>query len=325
MAANLPPDIQAETLTESAKTPVSVRVPVRTISTPGTSGQSGIIDVRVGQSEPLSVMLDTGSVGLRLWSGARSGITITKKPVSSPIGGENIPGIVGAAPMMIGGVSTTIDVPLQLINTNSPYINGWKARGVSGILGIGTGSGALTNPLVALPGDAGLRWSVHFTRDTRDTTGREGALILGAPAPTNADMHFALPYLGVNANGAKLWDDHAANGCWTFGRAKEYCVPTWFDSGFTVMRVKGREFSGLPTTGASQLKSGTQVGLAAGSSAFIADTFVAGSTASLNLVRVVPRGKAGINTGNAPYFEYTVTYNVVTGDIYLSKPARKRK
>lgn len=324
-AETLPPDFTPQPPTEAAKTPITVGVPIRTINTPGTSGQSGIVEMQVGSSAPMSVMLDTGSVGLRLWSGVRPGMTMTAKRVSSTTGGANVRGLLGSAPMTIGGVTTTVDVPLQLINTSNPYINGWKARNISGILGIGVGSGELTNPLVAMPGELGLRWSVHFTRNTADTSGRVGALILGAAPPGNADMHFRLPYVGVNVNGARLWDDHAANGCWTFGTAREYCVPTWFDSGFTVMRVKGRMFSSLPTAAGKQLRPGTRVGLAAGSSAFTADTFRAGNTASRNLARVTPSGKPTINTGNSFYFEYTVTYNVATGDIYLSKPPRKRK
>lgn len=324
-AATVPPNAQDDLPTQSSKQPVTVGVPVRTITTPGTSGQSGIIDIRVGESRPLSVMLDTGSVGLRLWSGAQPGMTLSKKKIASVTGGESIPGLRATAPMSIGGVTTTVDVPVQLISSSSAYISSWKARGISGILGIGTGTGGLTNPLMALPGDLGLRWSVHFTRNAADSSGRVGVLTLGALPPTNADMHFTLPYLGVNTNGALLWDDHAADGCWTFNRGREYCVPTWFDSGFTQMRIKGREFSGLPPTPEGKLKSGTRVGLAAGSSAFVADTFSAGTTASKNLVRVTPSGTATINTGNSFYFEYTVTYNVLTGDLYLSKPPRKRK
>ncbi len=323
-AATSTADATYEAPTEAARTPITVSVPIRTITTPGTSGQSGIIEMRVGTSEPVSVMLDTGSVGLRLWSGVRPGMTMTTKGVTSTTGGESIPGLLATAPMTLGGVTTTLDVPLQLISTSTPYISGWKARGISGILGIGVGTGGLTNPLVALPGDLGLRWSVRFTRDTADRSGRVGALTLGALPPTDADMHFRLPYLGVNVNGALLWDDHSADGCWTFGTPREFCVPTWFDSGFTVMRIKGRDFSSLPTAG-KQLRPGTRVGLAAGSSAFTADTFTAGNAASQNLIRVMSTGRPTINTGNSFYFEYTVTYNVSTGDLYLSKPPRKRK
>jgi hypothetical protein len=39
---------------------------------------------------------------------------------------------------------------------------------------------------------------------------------------------------------------------------------------------------------------------------------------------VIDSGRATINTGNSVYFEYTVTYNVATGGIYLYKPLPKK-
>jgi hypothetical protein len=316
-------DVFPEAPTESFKESVTVTVPVRTITTPGTSGQNGILEMSVGNSAPLSVMIDTGSVGLRLWGGQLPGVTMTKKKVSSSLNGTSVPGLIGQAPMTLGGVTTTLAVPFQLINTSNPYIGQWKRLGISGILGIGVGNGQLTNPLVALPGELGTTWSVHFSRTSAQRGSDKGALILGARPTGNADLHFVLPYLGVNINGAQLWDDHAANGCWTFNGGREYCVPTWFDSGFTVMRIKGREFSRLPKAAVGSIKElrpGTRVALAAGNSAFTGAEFVAGRAASRNLARITATGSPTINTGNSFYFDYTVTYNVVTGDIYLTKP-----
>lgn len=309
--------------TQAVKVPITVSVPISTIRTPGTGGSNGIVEIVVGRSAPLSVMLDTGSVGLRLWSGSHPSMRISNKKINASVGGLKIPGFIGSAPVTLNGVSTTLDVPFQYINTDNPYIDQWKRIGVSGILGIGVGTGDLTNPLVALPGDLGLHWSVHFS-GLGIGAKKSGALILGARAPANANMFFQLPPAGSNVNGALLWDDHAANGCWKFGRQPEMCVPTWFDSGFTVMRVKGRQFSRLPTASANQLRPGTRVTLSVPTSSFIGDSFVAGSSASRNLVRVIDSGRATINTGNSVYFEYTVTYNVATGGIYLYKPLPKK-
>jgi hypothetical protein len=75
---------------------------------------------------------------------------------------------------------------------------------------------------------------------------------------------------------------------------------------------------------ANQLRPGTRVTLSVPTSSFIGDSFVAGSSASRNLVRVIDSGRATINTGNSVYFEYTVTYNVATGGIYLYKPLPKK-
>lgn len=312
------------TLGRAIQEAVTVSVPLRTIDTPDRTGQNGILSVQVGKSDPISVMLDTGSVGLRLWGGRPAGALISKTKISSQIGGSSMPGLLGKASMSLGGVTTTLDVPFQLINSDSSYIKQWKSLGVSGILGIGTGSGALTNPLVALPGSLGVHWSVHFGR-SGSRGALPGALVLGAPAPTSAVMHFQLPSLGQNPNGALLWDDHSADGCWAFGSGAEQCVPTWLDSGFTVMRVKGRQFSSLPVNSSHRLASGTSVSLSAGSSAFVGHRFVAGSTGSSNLVTVLPDGRAGINTGNSLYFDYTVTYDVGTGGIWLTDARPKKK
>lgn len=309
--------------TQAVKEPVTVSIPLRTIDTPGRSGQSGIVEISVGRSAPMAVMLDTGSVGLRLWGGRPAGVRLSTASVDTFLDGARVPGLLGKAPMTLGGVTTTLDVPFQLIDTDSSYIASWKRQGIVGILGIGVGTGDLTNPLVALPGTLGLRWSVHFARNAADTGGRLGALVLGAEPPTDATMRFQLPYIGLNINGARLWDDHAADGCWKFGATARQCVPTWFDSGFTVMRVKGAQFSGVPQTATNLVRSGTPVSLSAGSSAFIGHRFVAGDTGSRNLVRVLPRGKATINTGNSFYFDFTVTYDVATGDLALSNPSRK--
>jgi hypothetical protein len=131
-------------------------------------------------------------------------------------------------------------------------------------------------------------------------------------------MHFQLPYLGVDVNGARMWNDHAAPGCWKFGTVPEQCVPTWFDSGFTVMRVVGRNFWRVPKTPTDLLRSGTRVKFAAGSSAFYGHEFIAGRQGSRNLARVITKGSPTVNTGNSFYFDYTLTYDQVLGTISLS-------
>ena len=265
-------------------------------------------------------MVDTGSVGLRLWSAPKSVAARATTRTETQLDTSVVPARVGTARITLGRVTTTSAVPFAVINSASAYINEWKQAGVSGILGIGIGApsepNSLTNPLRSLPGPLGQQWSLHFS----DT----GSLILGAQPPPDAQMHFPLSSAGVDANGAPLWKDKAAPGCWKFGSAVERCVPTFFDSGFTAMRIKGDAFSRLPVTGTDQLRPGTRVELAAASSAFIGDTFVAGDTDSRNFARVVPKGKPGINTGNSYFFRHTISYNALTGDIYLSNPLLER-
>ncbi|MDP2288874.1 MAG: hypothetical protein Q8M73_09970 [Actinomycetota bacterium] len=295
-----------------------VSVPIRTIDTPDRTGQNGIVSIRVGSSSPMSVMLDTGSVGLRLWDGKPAGAVATSVTAPSSAGGAPLPGQYAKAAISIGGVRTSTAVPFQLISTDSNYIKQWKSKGIAGILGIGVSRGPLPNPLTALPGSLGTRWSVHFARSRSGVVDRSGALVLGARAPGSAIMNFQLSPQGQSSAGVLLWDDHAASGCWTFGSLVEQCVPTWFDSGFTVMRIKGKSFASLPSVAGDLLRPGTVVTLAAGSSAYVAHRFVAGHLGSRNLARVLGSGRSVINTGNSFYFDYTVSYDIALGKLALS-------
>ena len=267
-------------------------------------------------------MVDTGIVGILLWGDTPPGARMTDREFNARISGRNVRGFVGEAPLRIGGVTTTRDIEFAKISTNNSYIQQWKNLGVAGIIGLGTGSADLTNPLMSLPGELAQGWSLGFARRNTSAPSRSGALILGANAPLDARMHFTLPPAGVDRNGSKVWDDHAANGCWKFTGGVQRCVDTWFDSGFTLMRVKGRAFANLPVTPMNRLRTGTTIELAAGSSAFYGYRIRAGNTGSRNLVRVIPRGKPVINTGNSIYFDYIVTYRVDSGDIYLSEKGR---
>ena len=307
-------DVQSSAARESA----TVTVPIRTMNTPDRTGQNGILEIQVGKAAPISVMVDTGIVGLLLFdkptSAKPAGVEAT-----TYLQGNKLPGALFTAPVTIGGVTTTAPVAIQYVSTSSPYISQWRNRGISGIIGLGDGDGGrMTNILKSMPGTLGLRWSLHFERTATSRSARQGALVLGAEPPVDVKMHFRLPYLGVDVNGARMWNDHAAPGCWTFGRVPEQCVPTWFDSGFTVMRVVGRNFWRVPKTPTNLLRSGTRVKFAAGSSAFYGHDFIAGRQGSRNLARVITKGSPTVNTGNSFYFDYTLTYDQVLGTISLS-------
>lgn len=313
----------AEVQTTAAREPATVTVPIRTMNTPDRTGQNGILTVKVGKAAPISVMVDTGIVGLVLFekptSAKPAGVEAT-----TYLQGNKLPGKLFTAPVTIGGVTTTAPVAIQYVDTDSSYISQWKNRGISGIIGLGDGDGGrMTNILKSMPGALGLRWSLHFERTITSGSPRQGALVLGAEPPVDVKMHFRLPFVGLDVNGARMWNDHDADGCWTFGTVPEQCVPTWFDSGFTVMRVIGRNFWRVPHTTTDLLRPGTRVKLAAGSSAFYGHDFVAGRQGSRNLARVITKGSPAINTGNSFYFDYTLTYDQVLGTISLSDPKGK--
>ena len=116
--------------------PVTVNVPIRTIDTPGTSGQSGIVEIRVGKSAPFAVMLDTGSVGLRVFPGAwerkPGSVALGSKKIATALAGREVKGIVGRATVTLNGVATALPVPFQYVNTTNPYIQQWTGRKFSG-------------------------------------------------------------------------------------------------------------------------------------------------------------------------------------------------
>ena len=305
--------VDAPVATAVAPVPVTVSMPVYSVPTPGRTGTNGIIRMRVGDGPLIKVMVDTGTVGLRLWGRVPEGAQISDQSITTRLDGKSVRGAIGSASMNFSGVTTTENVPFQYINTTSGYINRWKRLGVSGIIGLGVGAGDLTNPLMSLPGVLSESWSLNFKR-----RGTAGSLILGASAPLDATMNFDLPSQGRNRFGHLIWDDHSANGCWSVAYRPALCVPTWFDSGFTRMRVTGKEFNRLPVTASGRLDNKTSVRLAVETSSFFGYRVKAGNKASRNLVKVIPRGRSVINTGNAVYFAFTVTYATATGNIYLS-------
>ena len=299
--------------------PATVTLPVRTMQTPGRNGHNGTVLMRIGSSAPIRVIVDTGFSGLLLfpgvWDRTPAGVTIGRDTgtVRAP-NGTSIKGLRGTAKMAFSGVTTTESIPVLYSNTPNAYLKQWTNMGVYGLMGVGTKGGAtMVNPFTALPGILGRQWSIHFSR----TAGTPGAVVFGTATPANSLMTFPLPSIGTNAVGAPLWNDQAATGCWTFAGGEEDCVATWFDAAFTLMRVKGDEFTDLPTDQRGYLTTGTEVTLAAPGAAFIGHAFKAGSRASRNLVNVIPNGDPLINTGNSFYFDYTLYYNLITGRVSL--------
>lgn len=320
----------ADAVTSSAaRAPVTISLPIATADTPGRNGQNGILTMRVGRSAPIRVIVDTGFSGLVLFPGAWDrtplGVRVgkTRGSIVGP-DGSRIPGVLGSASMTFSGATTVTSVPFLQATGSQPYLKAWEQHGVYGLLGLGTkGGGAMVNPLTALPGDLGLRWSLHFQRDAAGETSRPGRLVLGAIPPTDAVMSFSMPYVGTDANGASLWNDQATNACWKFGVMVETCVPTQFDAAFTVLRTMGAPYKRLPVDARGTLRTGTRVELSVPGAGFVGNSFVAGNQASRNFVRVIPRGTAKIITSNSLYFDFTLTYNVATGHLYLSNPIRK--
>lgn len=304
--------------------PVQVSVPIYTAPMPNNTGQVGIISMRVGRSAPMRVIVDTGSTGLRLFPGALSrfstGARVTKEAISTPDQTGTLKGFIASAPMTIGGLTTLRDIRFQVTTNSSSWVQQWVSRGVYGILGIGLGSTPLPNPLLALPGNTGERWSLHYGGEPAKRIPGRGTFILGAPAPTNSVASFQMPPAGPDGYGARLWEDTKAEGCWSIGQRRPECMNTWFDSVADRLTLVGPYFAGVPTTADGFVKSGVEVALSDAGSVFEAWRIRTGQTPSWNLATATPKGPMLVNTGNRPYYDFTVTYDTVVGTVTLSRP-----
>lgn len=312
--------------TEASRTvPVTVDVPVATVPSPGQDGMAGTMLMRVGKSAPIRVMIDTGFSGLVLFPGAwkarPGGVSLTRQAISTQVAGSELNGVLGAATMTIGNVSTTRELPFQMLDGDSPIVTRWTAKGVYGLIGLGTTGGQMTNPVTALPGELGTRWSLTLGGNPVTRRAGVGHLVLGAPDSEDAVAEFQLPSLGNDGNGVRLWNDRAVPACWTFGLGEAKCVNTWFDAALQPMVAKGTVFSDVPTNAAKQVRAGTQVRLSDNGGDSVAWDFRAGRTASLNEVRVATKGRGLVNTGNAPFFQFVITYDVNRGRLSLTPAA----
>jgi hypothetical protein len=312
----------------AAKQAPTVSIPVKTLQSP-RGGENGTVIMRVGNSAPIRVIIDTGFSGLITFPGAwdrqPSAIRLTDQLTTTEAGSlGRIRGLKASAPMTFSGVTTTTSVPFIALTKANPLLNQWTDAGVYGLLGIGTKGEGLVNPFSTLPGVLGLRWSLHFQRTVGTDRGRRGEIVLGELPPSESVMSLQLPFLGQDENGALLWNDQAADGCWRFGKRPETCLPTQLDAAFNVTRVFGKRVSRLPTNASGYLRTGTSVAFAEPGSAFAGVQYRAGNKPSRNSIRVIDRGKARVVVGNALYFDYIVTYNTVTGIVYISDPPSRK-
>jgi Protein of unknown function (DUF3443) len=311
--------------------PSPSKVPITILGGQGTlAGARPTVEVKVGNSSPVPVLLDTGSSGLHLFgsaipTGPGSGVTLTSEPANITYsGGHRFVGVVATAVVTLGAAATSVpvrfaDVERAFCIAGKPTcpaaggIPGFEAMGVDGILGIGTQSsgGDLVSPIFGLPGSLGSTWSIHLTASS-------GTLILGARLPTGRSVT-TVPMRPVGSSVTPaLWADSRLPLCLSVG-AVDQCVHGLFDSGTYTMQISGAELSRAPTTtGSDHVIVGTPVAVTLGGSANPFWSFTAGATKSKDLV-TVRAGRGGfVNSGVQVFYDFTVTYDDTSGQIRLS-------
>jgi hypothetical protein len=283
--------------------------------------------VKVGNSAPVPVILDTGSSGLRIFdtavrTGPKSGVTVSTTPSSiTYAGGHRFTGVVGTALITIGSQRTARPVQFGLVQNAfciprkptcpaAQGMAGFEKKGGYGILGIGTqSSGGIVSPLSGMPGSLGNSWSLHLK-------GLSGQLTLGAVPPPISTVAATLMMKQIgSAGGRLLWADDRLSLCLTIGSARG-CAPTLLDSGTYSMQLYGPAFAQVPTIGRN-VKSGISVSLSVAGAPRSFWQFSTGATKSANLVTLRGVKRSFINTGVQAFFAFTVTYNDARGSVQL--------
>ncbi len=297
------------------------------------------ITVKVGNDpNPLHVVLDTGSVGLRVFSnllptGQGKGIDVTAQQDSVEyVDGTQFSGPVADALVHVGKLMTTRTVPFQLVNsvTCDPQIPYCPASGgaaqfeaddVDGIMGIGLGGAyqgdPTTNPLLSLPAPYRDSWSIAMSGSGVNLPA-PGTLLLGAQDPANPAAQFSLQQQGAAADGSPSWNDQF-NLCWDVGGLSN-CDLTVFDSGSDLTVLSGSGFASVPTDAPGQiatLTTGTQVQCSQEVDGNPLWSFDAGG-GTMQTVYVVPGGNDSVNSGVQAFYSFTVTYDETHGEIFLS-------
>ncbi len=309
-----------------------ISVPVTILDGQGTlEGARPTVEVSVGNSRPVPVLLDTGSSGLHIFdnavdAGPSSGVTRTSTPSNITYsGGHRFTGVVADAVVTIGSAATTTAVPFAYVQqafciASKPTcpaaggIPGFEQSGAYGILGIGTQSseGGIISPILGMPGALGKKWSLHLS-------GATGALTLGAKLHRRrAVATIQMQQIGSSA-GRSLWADSQLGLCVAVGPVNE-CVPGLFDSGTYTMQISGPVLGNAPTTdGTEHVASGTPVTVTLNGSAVPFWTFTAGTTKSDNLLTVETDRGPFVNTGVQAFYDFTIAYDDATGQIFLSQ------
>ncbi len=310
-----------------------VVVPVAVSGGQGTPrGAHPMVEVRVGRSAPVPLLLDTGSTGLQIFaakvmSGPGSGVTVTTRPDQATYaGGHRLIGVVATARIAIGAARTVRPVSFGLVQTATctpakpvcPVAGGVAAamaRGFFGILGIGTNRGpnGLANPILGMRGVLARSWSLHMHRAT-------GSLVLGPLTGGTSGTRVTVPLTSLGAvDGNRFWDG-TVHLCLVVGPAGS-CAPGLFDSGTFAMQLPASRFPGAAVLAGTHLVApGTAVTVTIRGSAAPFWRFTAGATKSADTVSIRPEVPRLVNTGIQAFYAFTITYDNVHGTIGLVAP-----
>lgn len=244
--------------TSSAGTSIAAAIPLELVD-----GSVPVVMVAVGGGEPVPLLVDTGSAGLRIFAeDAGPQVVIdpaTEDETISFVDGTTYVSDKAIAPVTLGDVDLPAPVPVALVRdvtcepdatSCEPGIAASKASGVHGILGIDmdTGDYTLPSPLLYLPD-----YRSFTVAYDDDGTGR---LLPGVPSgQAIAAWDLISSESGVPDVAGWAQDFDA---CWAVGNNRRACVPTTFDTGATDLVVPSSLPGAPQPSGADEYLSAEQ-------------------------------------------------------------------
>lgn len=299
-----------------------------------------IARVVIGKNHAIPVLVDTGSVGLRVFASAIStspsaGVIVRAQRDSiQTLDGTIWSGTVASATLRIGSLATVRPVPFQIVSATSCGANPLKvtcyrgadqsnlaASGIEGILGIGLdgpGPGSpVINPLESLPGKYGQAWTLDMTSAIGPGT---GALILGASPFSHPLARIQLDSIG-SPQAAPAWNDEP-DLCWTITN-NQMCGPTILDSGSTFAYIGSPRLythAVSPGPGLPRLLAANQaVSISSPGGRAVFWSFDASGPGS-SAVAVANARWPFLDSGEDVFLTFEVQYNIRSGTIELENP-----
>ena len=299
----------------------SQMIPLTIASYAGDNGKMFLLPVSVNGRPAVDVLVDTGSVGLRLFAQDLVGanVNVTSEACSAEFGnGDTLVGRVATAMLDFGGVAAPAPIAFQFVesfrcasgSTDCDLASGTAAyytqSGIHGILGIGLRPGdpaALYNPLAQLGYDRFAIVGGTFTATTAS---------IELEGDVTSFTTRQLPSAGMLPNHMAAWADDGATACFHLAGAavNPPCTDVIFDTGSNLDVIYA------PHLPASQLDSGMLAsGLAfeASSPAFNI-AFTTGTTPSRDLV-LVDTTEAFALLGIGAFLRDDISYDLMRGEI----------
>ena len=284
------------------------------------------LDVSVGDADPVPMLVDTASPGMRILKTKidKRQVTRTSTPVTAQfVDGTTFDGVEAKAVISFGGVQTAEPLTFQLITKVScqpqfPDCAGAgglkaysKAQSFAGIFGIGLYSAPVYSPLSQLKGGAASSFSITSNPKAGSATLTLNSLPSG-PATAYPVPKWSEPL----PNGVPAWASNEANGCWAFGTDPPKCLPTAFDTGSPFLLVS-EAVPGSPPAG--DITDASQLTLFSTGDPEPIWSVVAGDTPGKNRMTIIPTSAGeAVNTGSGIFRSRTVTFDSRNGLVLVA-------